>query len=136
MNFFNIKFYNLFSIFIIAFILLLSTNISIAQNHQQTGYGLNTTAGQIDPFKDQVAQPQDESFLQSRVGQIIGFVLSFVGVLFLILMIYAGLTWMTAGGNKEKVGKAKELMINAVLGLIIVMGAYALTAFIGQQLTN
>ncbi len=136
MNFFNIKIYNSFSILIIAFILLISTNISLAQNHQQTGYGLNTTAGQVGPFRDQMSQQADESFLQSRVGQIIGFVLSFVGVLFLILMIYAGLTWMTAGGNKEKVGKAKELMINAVLGLIIVMGAYALTAFIGQQLTN
>ncbi len=136
MNFLNLKFYNIFSAFIIVFVLFISTNISLAQNHRSSGYGLNTTANQIDPFKDQTRQQQDESFLQTRVGQIIGFVLSFVGVLFLILMIYAGLTWMTAGGNKEQVGKAKSLMINAVLGLIIVMSAYALTAFIGQQLTN
>ncbi len=136
MNFFNIKLYNLFLLFIIIIVLLLSTNNSLAENHQQSAYGLNTTAEKIDPFKDQVSQSADESFLQSRVGQVIGFVLSFVGVLFLILMIYAGLTWMTAGGNKEQVGKAKSLMVNAVLGLIIVMGAYALTAFIGGQLTN
>lgn len=136
MNFFNLKFYNLFSIFIIVFILLLSTNIGLAQDPKSSGYGLNTTAEQIDPFKDQIGQSQDDSFLQTRAGQVIGFILSFVGVLFLILMIYAGLTWMTAGGNKEQVSKARNLMINAVLGLIIVMGAYALTAFIGQQLTN
>ncbi len=136
MNFINPKFYSLFSLFIVVFILLISTNIALVSANKSTGYGLNTTAGQVDPFKDQISQTQDESFLQSRVGQIIGFVLSFVGVLFLILMIYAGLTWMTAGGNKEQVSKAKTLMINAVLGLIVVMGAYALTAFIGEQLTN
>jgi magnesium-transporting ATPase (P-type) len=135
MSFFHIKLYNLLSIFIIVFVLFISTGLALAENHKSSGYGLNTTADQIDPFKDQVGQ-QEESFLQSRIGRVIGFVLSFVGVLFLILMIYAGLTWMTAGGNKEQVGKAKSLMINATLGLIIVMGAYALTAFIGQQLTN
>lgn len=135
MNSFIIKF--LSSFFLITFfVLFFSINLSLSNNPQSTGYGLNTTAERIDPFRDQVSQPQDGSFLQSRVGQVIGFVLSFVGVLFLILMIYAGLTWMTAGGNKEQVSKAKSLMINAVLGLIVVMGAYALTAFIGSQLTN
>ena len=136
MNFINLKIYSLFSLFIVVFISFVSMNVTLVNANKSNGYGLNTTAEQIAPFKDQISQEQDGSFLQSRVGQVIGFVLSFVGVLFLILMIYAGLTWMTAGGNKEQVGKAKSLMINAVLGLIIVMGAYALTAFIGEQLTN
>ncbi len=97
-------------------------------------YGLNQSAGAVSAYKSQVSNT-DNNFLSTRLGSIIGLILSFVGVIFLILMIFAGLTWMTASGNQEKVGKAKDLMINAVIGLIIVMAAYAITAFVGAKLT-
>lgn len=96
-------------------------------------YGLSQSANVVDAYKTQVASP-DDNFLSTKVGSIIGLVLSFVGVIFLILMIFAGLTWMTASGNQEKVNKSKDLMINAVIGLVIVMAAYAITAFIGSKL--
>lgn len=97
-------------------------------------YGLSQSANVVDAYKDQTTSP-DSNFLSKRIGSIIGLVLSFVGVIFLILMIFAGLTWMTASGNQEKVSKAKDLMINAVIGLVIVMAAYAITAFVGDKLT-
>jgi len=99
---------------------------------QEGNYGLDSTAGQIDAFKDRVNVPLNENFIQTRAGEIIGFVLSFVGILFLGLMIYAGLLWMTAQGNETKITKAKDLLINAVIGLIIVFAAYAITAFVGE----
>jgi len=133
----NFKFLKLILPIIIFSLLLISSNLVLSQSpdHSETAYGLNNTAEHIPAFSEQMGE-QEDNFLQSRTGQIIGFVLSFVGVLFLILMIYAGLTWMTAGGNQEQVKKARSLMINAILGLIVVMGAYGLTAFIGQQLIN
>ena len=100
---------------------------------QEENYGLNATAGQIDAFKEQVYNSTlPENFIQTRAGEVIGFVLSLVGILFLGLMIYAGLLWMTAQGNEQKVEKAKDLLINAVVGLIIVFAAYAITAFVGE----
>ncbi|MBN2884443.1 hypothetical protein JXE04_00780 [Patescibacteria group bacterium] len=96
-------------------------------------YGLDASAKKIDAFKDQVTTP-NPNFLNTKTGNIIGIVLSFVGVIFLLLMIFAGLTWMTAAGNQEKITKAKDLMINAIIGLVIVMAAYAITAFVGDQL--
>ena len=100
-------------------------------------YGLNSTAKEVNAFKDQVnSQGISENFIQTRAGQIISFVLSFVGVLFLGLMIYSGLLWMTAQGNETKVTKAKDLLINAVVGLIIVFAAYTITAFIGDFVSN
>lgn len=96
-------------------------------------YGLDATAGMVDAYKDQVGANSD-NFLATRVGSLIGLVLSFIGVLFLVLMIFAGLSWMTAQGNSEKVTKAKDLMINAIIGLIIVLAAYAITAFVGDKL--
>ncbi len=131
----NFKFLKLiFPIFIFS-LFLFNGNMALSENPADSGYGLNTTAGHIDPFEDQVDE-QEDNFLQTRTGQIVGFILSFVGVLFLILMIYAGLTWMTAGGNQEQVKKARSLMINATLGLIVVLGAYVITSFIGEQLIN
>ncbi len=57
-------------------------------------------------------------------------VLSLVGVIFLVLMVYAGVLWMTAGGNSDQVTKAKNIMIAAVIGTIIIAAAYAITNFV------
>lgn len=74
--------------------------------------------------------------ISSVIGKIIGVVLSFVGVIFLILIIYAGFTWMLARGNDADVKKAKDLMYDAVVGLIIILAAYAITAFVGNTLAK
>ena len=75
-----------------------------------------------------------ETSLAAIIGKVVGVALSFVGVIFLILIIYAGFTWMLARGNEAETKKAKDLMYDAVLGLIIIMAAYAITSFVGNQL--
>jgi len=57
----------------------------------------------------------------------IRYLLSFVGVIFVALMVYAGILWMTAGGNDEQVGKAKKLIFQAMIGLFVVFSAYSIT---------
>jgi len=68
--------------------------------------------------------------LSNVVSKIIEIVLSFVGVIFLVLLIYGGYTWMIARGNEQQVEKAKSIIINAIIGLVIVMAAYAITALV------
>lgn len=96
--------------------------------------GLNDTAGQITAFEEQTTNTDYSNFLQTKVGQVIGAILSFVGVLFLGLMIYAGVLWMTAQGNEQQVNKAKGMLTNAIIGIIIVFAAYAITAFLGAEI--
>lgn len=72
--------------------------------------------------------------IETRISQLINIVLSVLGVLFLILIIYGGVIWMTAAGNEEKAKKAKELITEAVIGLIIVLAAYAITFFVVNRL--
>jgi len=55
--------------------------------------------------------------------------LQLIGIVFVILIIYAGATWMMAGGNTENIDKAKNIMKAAVIGLIIVVAAYSITYF-------
>jgi hypothetical protein len=70
------------------------------------------------------------------IGNIINVFLGLLGVIFLVLVIYAGFTWMTAGGDETKVKRAKDTLIRAVVGLIITLSAYAITAFIFNALEN
>lgn len=68
--------------------------------------------------------------LTTIIGRLISAFLGVLGVVLLIIIIYAGFLWMTAGGNTEQVDKAKQWMMNAVVGLAIVLASYAITAFI------
>ena len=99
--------------------------------------GLNETAGQIKALEGKTSTTTSyQFFIQDKVGQAIGIILSFVGTAFLLLMIYAGILWMTAQGNEKQVTTAKDLMINAAIGIIIVFAAYAITSFIGNNLVG
>lgn len=70
------------------------------------------------------------------VSRIIRVALGFLGIIFLTLIIYAGFNWMTAGGDKEKVEKSKKLIINAIIGLAIVLASYTITWFITSNLVG
>lgn len=72
--------------------------------------------------------------LSTSVSSIIIGALSLVGTIFLVLTIYAGILWMTASGNEEKVTKAKNIIVAAVIGLVITMAAYAITSFVTGRL--
>jgi len=78
-----------------------------------TGGGIKTSTSQTD--------------LPTIIGGVVGAVLALVGVVFFLLILYAGFNWMMAQGQEEKITKAKETIFSAVLGLIVVLGAYAIT---------
>ncbi|MCR4312021.1 MAG: hypothetical protein NUV56_01925 [Candidatus Uhrbacteria bacterium] len=70
------------------------------------------------------------------IGKVIGIALSLLGIVFLILIIYSGYIWMTAGGEGKQVDKAKQILINATVGIVITLGAYAISSFILNALTD
>lgn len=75
------------------------------------------------------------STLTSGIGLMISAFLSLLGVIFLILIIYAGMLWMTAEGEETKIEKAKKTLTQATIGLIIVLAAYAISFFIINALS-
>ena len=74
--------------------------------------------------------------LPAVIGSLINAVLAVLGIVLLLIIIYAGFLWMTAGGDSDNVGKAKTMMINAVIGLIILLAAYAIAAFVIEALNT
>jgi hypothetical protein len=74
--------------------------------------------------------------LATTIAQIIRVVLGFLGVVAVFIILMGGFQWMTSGGADEKVQKAKKFMIAGVVGLAIVLAAYAIASFVITSLTG
>ena len=73
-----------------------------------------------------------DSSVESIVGRGLRGAIGLAGIFFFILMVYGGFTWMLARGNEEKVTKARNTIIAAMIGLGIVAMAYAITVFMAN----
>lgn len=60
--------------------------------------------------------------------------LGLVGLILLLLVLYAGFLWMTAAGNPDQVKKAKSILVNSVIGMVIIVSAYVITSAIMSEL--
>lgn len=101
---------------------MLEQHILLAQGLKDAGKNL-TDAGQA-------AELNTNAELSDVMGAFISAALTLVGLIFLVLMIYGGYLWMTARGEEEKVDKAKKIITAAIIGLVVVLSAYAITYFI------
>ena len=72
--------------------------------------------------------------LPTMIATVIKAVLGLLGIIFIVLLVLAGFNWMTAAGDEEKVTKAKNTIMCAVIGLIIIIAAYAITVFVFKNL--
>lgn len=68
--------------------------------------------------------------LQTVIFEVVQVFLGIIGTVLLVLILYAGYLWWSAGGNDEQVNKAKTTLRNAVIGIIIIFISYALTLFV------
>lgn len=121
------NFFSLCIVFLAGIGIFLSPlSIDIAQAQPTLLNFLNIT-GSSGKFK---TENIDTNSLAATAGQITLVALSFLGVVFVSLSVYAGYLWMTAHGNQTQVDKAKEILSNAIIGLFIIFGSYAFTVAI------
>lgn len=102
---------------------------------------LPTLAGVLDPWANREANFQQTTGLGARdprdiIAAVINVLLGFLGIIAVILILFGGFKWMTAAGNEDKVAEAKKLMAAGVIGLIIILAAFALATFILNNLIN
>jgi len=100
----------------VAVVALVVVPDALAQN-----FGLDTAAGSSIPKTKDIAK---------IIASILRAALGFVGTLFLLLMVYAGFLWMTARGDAKKVDQAKQLITGAIIGVVVIASAYAITSFV------
>ena len=70
------------------------------------------------------------------IARIIRVVLSLVGIVFVSLVIYGGIIWMTSGGNSDQVSRAQKILVQAGIGLAIILLSWAITTFVINALLN
>ena len=87
---------------------------------------LNSSQFNIDINK------QDD--LKATVAKIINIILGFLGIIAVIIILAGGFKWMTAAGSEDKVGEARKMIIEGVIGLVIIFAAWGIASFAISQL--
>lgn len=77
----------------------------------------------------------NQNTLTMTVASFLLIFFTLLGVIFLLITVYSGFRWMTAGGNEEQITEAKNLLKNAVIGLAIIILSYSITYFVTAALT-
>jgi hypothetical protein len=90
----------------------------------------------LDSTADSAGVKSAETDPAKVVGKVIEILLSVLGAIFLVIVIYGGIMWMTSAGAPESVTKAQNMIIDGSIGLIVCLGAYALTYYIVSALTT
>jgi len=108
----------------------------IIDNLKEVAEGGTTQTRYVPGFFSEVAPGTGFERLAIFIGTLVNFLLSFLGVIFLLLIIYAGFRWMFSRGNEEEVTKAQKIMISSFQGLVIVVIAYAVVQFVGVIFAN
>ncbi len=90
----------------------------------------NLGVGTLDDAATKYAGYQPGTSPEAIIGNIIKVFLALIGTIFFVLMVYGGYNWMIARGDEGRVETAKSTITRAIIGLVITMGAYAITYFI------
>ncbi|MFA5211602.1 MAG: hypothetical protein WC414_03870 [Patescibacteria group bacterium] len=97
---------------------------------------LSTCSDETDPLGFNCLDDSGLGRTDPRVmaSRIINISLSLLGTIFVVLTVYAGFLWMTAGGNDDQVGKAKNILYASIIGLLIILSAYSISNFVLKNL--
>lgn len=110
--------------FIAGAILIFSPNIvSAKKTLDDAGLALESTVNPTGLPKTEIA---------TYIGSVAQWLFGILGLLFFGLSMYAGFVWFTARGEDERITKARQTLITAIIGLIITVSAYAIATFISN----
>lgn len=70
------------------------------------------------------------------ISNLVTTVIGLLGIAFFLLLLYAGFLYLTALGDEDKVAKAKRLIASGVIGMIIILSAYAVASYVESQVAG
>jgi len=74
--------------------------------------------------------------IRQTIGNIINVALSLLGVVAVVIILSGGFKWMTAGGAEDKVEEARRLIFQGIIGLAIILSAWAISLFVINALSD
>jgi hypothetical protein len=123
---------------LLAFVTMLfiaSPQLALADVKSQVGSGVDAASGgssscTVKDANGNSTTGTPKQCLDNTIGTVVNILSSLVGVLAVIMIIIAGFRYVTSGGNNEAVGKAKNTILYAVIGLVVVASAQLIVRFV------
>ncbi len=94
-------------------------------------YGINNVSNGLNN-----SLPGAGTDLRTIIARIINFALGFLGIIAVVIILAGGFKWMTAAGNEDKVAEARKLLVAGVIGLVIILAAWAVSTFVIGAIYN
>ena len=76
-------------------------------------------------------QPASMHCLGALFSNLVSLLVSFAGLALFVMLVLGGFTYLTAGDNAEKVGKARQTMFWAIMGIVFMILSYIILRLIG-----
>lgn len=111
---------------------VLAPRLALAQDNVEEGDVFGTK--EIGDPKSGIAL--GKSSLQKTVVRLINVALSLLGIIAVVIVLIGGFKWMTAGGNDEKVAEARKLIFAGIVGMAIILSAWAIARFVLSNLAS
>jgi hypothetical protein len=74
--------------------------------------------------------------VRQTAARIINVALGFLGIIAVVIVLLGGFKYMVAGGNEEKTSEARKLIVSGIIGLAIILSAWAITSFVISRLVS
>lgn len=74
--------------------------------------------------------------VRQTAARIINVALGFLGIIAVVIVLLGGFKYMIAGGNEEKTTEARKLIVSGIIGLAIILSAWAITSFVISRLVT
>ena len=118
----------LITVFFCSFLLLITESVSAVEFKPQITIGKNIIKGQsITINSDSIGQ---------YILAIYNYAIGTVGVIATVVMMYAGILWITAAGNQEQIGKAKDYIASSLTGLVLLLCSWMILWTVNPDLTS
>jgi hypothetical protein len=125
------KFSKFFLSFVVISLLVLPFLVLPALAQTGDPYGINNVQNGLNN-----SLPGAGTDLRTVIARIINFALGFLGIIAVVIILIGGFKWMTAAGNEEKVTEARKLLVAGIIGLVIILAAWAVSTFVIGAIYN
>jgi len=117
-----------FAIMALLVLPIFASSVSAQANTADQTFGITTVSEGLNGTLDNTKSPTQ------IITSIINIALGFLGLIAVGIILLGGFKWMTAAGNEDKTTEAKQLLGAGVIGLVIILAAWALATFVIQQI--
>lgn len=119
-----------------AFAGTLATSMAVPSLVLAQSGDLNANDLGMDAINDSIKLGGGSGDVQGIAANIINVALSFLGIIAVVIVLIGGFKYMTSGGSEEKTTEARKLIVSGIIGLAIILSAWAITSFVVSRLVG